>query len=119
MPKTKITLAVSILILATLACNAILPNAEPAPTSIIEIEERSTPSTDHLPQTEDDVPRVSLEEALVAHYGGAAIFVDVRSADNFALSHVPGAINIPVNEIEANPAIVNLNKDQWIITYCT
>lgn len=119
MPKTKIILAVSILLLATLACNVISPNAEPVPTAIIEIEERSTPSSDHLPQTEDDVPRVVLEEALVALHSGAAIFVDVRSADAFALSHITGAINIPVNEIEINPAIVDFDKDQWIITYCT
>jgi len=119
MSKTKITLAVSILILATLACNALLPNAEPLPTPIIEIEPGNTPSTEHLPQTEDDVERVVLEKALVALHSGAAIFVDVRSADAFALSHIAGAINIPVNEIEINPAIVTLNKDQWIITYCT
>ena len=119
MPKTKIILALSIVVLATLACNALLPNTEPVPTTIIEIEPGNTPSTDHLPQTQDDVERVVLEEALVALHSGAAIFVDVRSADAFALSHIAGAINIPVNEIEANPAIVTLDKDQWIITYCT
>ena len=119
MPKTKIILALSIVVLATLVCNALLPNADPIPTITIEIEPGNTPSTDHLPQTEDDVPRVVLEEALAAFHSGAAVFMDVRSADNFALSHIPGAINIPVNEIEANPAIVTFDKDQWIITYCT
>ncbi len=97
MPKTKFTLAVSILILATFACNALSP----------------------LPVTEADVPRVSIEEARVALESGAGIVLDVRSADAYALSHVPGAINNPVNEIENNPAIVDLDKDQWIITYCT
>lgn len=119
MSKTKITLAVSFLILATLACNALVPTAEPIPTTIIEVEPGNPPSTDDLPQTEDDVQRVVLEEALVAFNSGAAIFMDVRSADAFALSHVAGAINIPVNEIETNPAVVTLDKDQWIITYCT
>ena len=99
MPKIRIVLALSILMLAVLACSALVPGAEP--------------------KTEDDVPRVVLEEALVALHGGAAIFVDVRSADAFASSHIAGAINFPVNEIEANPAIVTLDKDQWIITYCT
>ena len=119
MLKTKILAAISILILATLACKAILPTAEPIPTVIIEIEPSSTPPADQLPQTEADVPRVSLEEAYVALNAGAATFVDVRSADSYAASHVAGAINIPVELIEANPNDIGLDKDQWIITYCT
>jgi rhodanese-related sulfurtransferase len=45
--------------------------------------------------------------------------VDVRSADSFAAGHVSGAINIPLTDIENNPAGVKFDKDQWIITYCT
>ncbi len=117
MPKTKIYLAISVLILATLACNALIPLPESDPTQIVE---PAFPQPQgNLPLTEADVPRVPVEAALAAFHSGAAVFMDVRSADNFGLSHIPRAINIPVDEIEANPAIVTLDKDQWIITYCT
>jgi hypothetical protein len=109
MSKTKIFSAFSVLMLALLACNALLP-AEPAPTF---------PSQPGLPATEDDVPRVPLEEALVAYSAGAAVFLDVRGADLFAASHIPGAINIPVDALELNPVLSGTDQDEWIITYCT
>ena len=50
---------------------------------------------------------------------GAAIIVDVRSAESFVAGHIVGAISIPLTQIEADPASVKLDKSQWIITYCT
>lgn len=63
------------------------------------------------------VPRVGLEEALQAYEQGEAVFLDVRSAESFALQHITGAVNLPENEL---PARINeLNKNAWIIPYCT
>ncbi|HNQ94098.1 MAG TPA: rhodanese-like domain-containing protein [Anaerolineales bacterium] len=117
MPKTRIFLAISILILTTLACNALFPTAEPTPIVILEPGNPSTPS--NLPLTEADVPRASLEEAYTAYVAGAAIIVDVRSKEAFAERHVVGALSIPLDEFEINIGGVNLDKEQWIITYCT
>ena len=78
----------------------------------------STAST-QAPVTEAEVPRVSLEEALTAIQSGEAVVVDVRSAEAYAASHIAGAISVPLDEIESNPAGLDLDKDQWIITYCT
>ena len=102
--KTNILLAATILAFAILACNALWPSAEP---------------TIAAPQTEAEVPRVSVEEAKAAFDSGAAIIVDVRSAEAYAASHVPGAINIQLEEFETNPTDLELDKEQWIITYCT
>ena len=112
-------IAVTILILSALACNALLPQSEPtsAPTQIIE--PIFTQSPGDLPLTEAEVPRVSVEEAKAALDSGAAVIVDVRGHDAFEASHVAGAISIPLSEIETNPTGLNLDKDQWIITYCT
>jgi 3-mercaptopyruvate sulfurtransferase SseA len=110
MPAEKsLLIALSILILATLACSAALPLAGPTPTPVQTV----------LPQTEADVPRVTAEEAKAALETGAAIIVDVRDADAYAASHISGAVSIPLDEIENDPAAVGLNKEQWIITYCT
>jgi len=116
MSKTKTSLVISMLLLATLACNALAPTAEPVPTTIIE--PIFTPKAGNIPLTEADVPRVSLEDARVAIESGSAIVVDVRRPEEYAASHIPGALSIEFDEIEANPAGLDLNKDQWIITYC-
>lgn len=123
--KIEVILAVIILAFAIQACNAQSPTIEPefAPTQMPLatqiIEPVSTQTQANLPQTEAEVPRVSVEEAKAALDSGAAIIVDVRSAGAYAASHVPGAINIQLGEFETNPTGVNLDKDQWIITYCT
>ena len=123
MKKIKFVFIAAFLI-TTLACNAFtsfVSTAEPAPTYIIEIEpEFPTQSPqNNVPLSEASVPRVSIEETRVALAAGAAIIVDVRSPSAYELSHIPGAINIPLGEIETNPTGLDLDKDQWIITYCT
>jgi 3-mercaptopyruvate sulfurtransferase SseA len=71
------------------------------------------------PQTEDAVPRVTVEEAKSAFDNGKAIIVDVRSAESYAAGHAAGAISIPLTNFENNIEDLSLDKDQWIITYCT
>ena len=58
-------------------------------------------------------------DAKAASDRGAAVIVDVRSPASFEMSHISGAISMPLADIEANPGGLNLAKDQWIITYCT
>jgi rhodanese-related sulfurtransferase len=72
-----------------------------------------------VPQTEADVPRVTVEEAKSAFDSGKAIIVDVRSAEAYAEGHAAGAISIPLSEFENNINNLPLDKDQWIIPYCT
>lgn len=117
MNKSRIFLAISALIVATLACNALIPTAQPTPVVILEPGNPSQPSG--LPLTEDDVPRIPLEAAYTAYTAGAAIIVDVRSAERYSEKHVAKALSIPLDRFEINIDSVNLDKEQWIITYCT
>jgi 3-mercaptopyruvate sulfurtransferase SseA len=103
MSKIKIILIAALCVGMLSACSAFAPTAEPTPTYI----------------TEASVPRVSIEEARVALESGAAIIVDVRSKQAYDESHIPGAINILLGEFETNINSIALDKDQWIITYCT
>ena len=129
MPKTKVFFTISVLILASLACNTLLPPAGPAEsatpiagpasTMVVIVEPTFPVEQPGLPATEADVPRVSLEQALTAYSAGAAVFVDVRAPESYQISHIPGAINIPLGIFETDIAKVNLEKDAWIITYCT
>ncbi len=43
------------------------------------------------------------------------IIVDVRTEAEYNLSHLVGAINIPVDEITEN---INLDKEKLILVYC-
>ena len=100
MTKTRFALLSSLLLLTILGCNASTFLPKPTPTFVVILEPTFIVPTPDLPTTEADVPRVELEKALVAYTAGAATFVDVRSPEQFAISHIPGAINIPLDEIE-------------------
>lgn len=130
MSKTKLLLSLSVLLLVALACNFVPATQAPtlAPTQAVSptlsamtsvVEPTSATQPNHVPLTEAEVPRVPLEQAKAAIDSGAAIVVDVRPAESYQASHIPGAISIPLAEIEANPTGLKLDKNQWIITYCT
>jgi 3-mercaptopyruvate sulfurtransferase SseA len=113
-------LSVFLLLLVLSACSTaatqIEATTQPTPAAT---PTASPQSPAKLPATDAEVPRVSLEDARAAVESGDAIVVDVRSDAAYAVSHIPKAINIPLSEIESNPTGLNLDKDQWIITYCT
>ncbi|MGE5375472.1 MAG: rhodanese-like domain-containing protein [Bacteroidota bacterium] len=125
MKRIKLLSALAALTFLIVSCTAATPAAPamptqppPLPTVPVTVEPTSTLASG-APQTEADVPRVSVEDAAAAIQKGEAIVVDVRSAQAYQASHIPGALSIPLFDIESNPAGVNLEKDKWIITYCT
>ena len=130
MKRTKhILLAALVLVLASLACNAVLPQAEPTslptqvPTPILVptqiTEPTSTQPQANLPQTDAQVSRVSPDQAKTALDRGDALIVDVRGADAYAQKHITGALEISLGTIELDPTNLDLDKNKWIITYCT
>jgi hypothetical protein len=64
-----------------------------------------------------EVERIEPQEAKKALDEGTAIFVDTRDADAFNEATILTAVNIPVNEVESRMG--ELDKDTWIITFCT
>jgi 3-mercaptopyruvate sulfurtransferase SseA len=74
-------------------------------------------SDSHEDETYPEIARVNLAESKTIFDAGTAIFLDVRDADSFAASHIPGAINIPTAELLSRWS--ELDKGQWYITYCT
>ncbi|MFN8384558.1 MAG: rhodanese-like domain-containing protein [Anaerolineales bacterium] len=122
MKKRNLQIAFSILVLAALACNAALPQAA-EPTAIptqAQLQNNITPQANlQIPQTEADVPRIKVEDAKAALDSGQAILLDVRSADSYKAGHAVGARSIPLENFENNIGGLSLDKNQWIITYCT
>jgi phage shock protein E len=48
---------------------------------------------------------------------GAAL-VDVRTTEEFAASHLPAAINLPIDELETQLAALGPDKGRDIVVYC-
>lgn len=112
--KRTFPLALAILLLAALACNFTPSQSDTntAPTS--------SPFKDsNAPNTEDQVPRITVSDAKAALDSGQAVLVDVRNAEAYAERHATGAISISLDIFENNIGDISFAKEQWIITYCT
>ena len=64
----------------------------------------------------DSMEPVSRDELLEKLHAGAVTVLDVRPADEFALGHLPGAMNVPLRELEAR--LAELDRAQEIVAYC-
>ena len=78
---------------------------------------QTTAETQAGDESLSDIPRVTLDEAKAAFDSGEAVIVDVRGAEYYAVSHIPTARSIPLNELEFRMG--ELNPKDWIILYCT
>ena len=115
--KIKNFPVITIFVFAILGCTAQLPATETSAVTVIY--PTSTHAPGWLPQTDAEVPRVTIEDARVALENGEAIVVDVRSSLSYEESHIAGAISIPLEVIQTDPEAIGIEKGQWIITYCT
>lgn len=68
-------------------------------------------------ETFPEISRASLADSKAALDNRKAVFVDVRDASAYAEAHIPGALSIPLAELETR--LNELDPNQWIITYCT
>lgn len=73
--------------------------------------------TTQEPQELVNVPRTQLADAKKLVDSGAVTIIDVRDADSFIASHIPGALQIPLARIEGE--VDYLPKGKPILTYCT
>lgn len=64
----------------------------------------------------DSLEPVSREELVNRLKAGLVTVLDLRPEDEFALGHLPGALNIPLSELEKR--LADFNPDQEIIAYC-
>lgn len=117
----------SVFVLATAvfaACQTQAPDSLDARDSSAGVPEASVsqPAANPAPQVdehghEDTAPRVELADAKKLFDEGEAFFIDTRSADSYALEHIKGAVNIPVDAIEQR--LKEVPKDKTIIAYCS
>jgi rhodanese-related sulfurtransferase/DNA-binding transcriptional ArsR family regulator len=66
--------------------------------------------------TKDDLEPIARQELLARARDGLVTVLDVRPPEEFAAGHVPGAINIPLKELEQH--LDELHPDQEVVAYC-
>jgi ArsR family transcriptional regulator len=64
----------------------------------------------------DSMEAVSREELVERSRAGTVTILDLRPEDEFALGHLPGALNIPLRELEVR--LGEIAPKQEIIAYC-
>jgi phage shock protein E len=48
----------------------------------------------------------------------APVVLDVRTPEEFASGHIPGAVNVPLNELPGRLASLDLSPSQEIVVHC-
>lgn len=101
---------------AVFAVTAVAACSSPAaPVSISKISETEK-KADSSPE-QDNIPRINLEDAKKAFDAGNAVFIDTRGEEAYRAEHIKGAINIPVNILEAK--LKDIPAGKKIIAYCS
>lgn len=84
------------------------------------IAERNIAEVDRLVRSyfdeRDSLEAVSREELLERSRSGTVTILDVRPEDEFALGHLPDALNIPLRELETR--LGEIDPRQEIVAYC-
>lgn len=67
-----------------------------------------------------DVPVVAQEQlqSRLAAKDPQVVVLDVRTPEEFAAGHVPGAINVPHDQVEARIAELRGARDRDLVVYC-
>jgi rhodanese-related sulfurtransferase len=63
-----------------------------------------------------DHPQIDVGDAVNATSNGRPVLVDVRTPQEHDREHIPGAINIPVDELRSR--LAELARDREIAVYC-
>jgi rhodanese-related sulfurtransferase len=80
----------------------------------------AAPQQTGIPKDARAVPRISQEQFSKLHATGDVLVVDVRPAMVFDVSHIPGAISVPIANVERQAdALIRKAARRPIVTYCS
>ncbi|MFQ6104836.1 MAG: rhodanese-like domain-containing protein [Candidatus Glassbacteria bacterium] len=71
-------------------------------------------------EVSSSLPQVTLDEALDAYIKGEVVFIDARDEGSFEFGHIPGAINVPWEDVqnESSRILELVPTGMPLITYC-
>lgn len=89
-------------------------------TALRRIAERTSADVERVVRSyfnkRDELEPVSRKQLMSRLRAGDVMVLDVRPPDEFALGHVPGAVNIPLRALKAR--LAKLDPKQEIVAYC-
>jgi rhodanese-related sulfurtransferase/DNA-binding transcriptional ArsR family regulator len=89
-------------------------------SALREVSEHRVAEVEQLLRTwlahRDEMEAVPAREVLARAKKGLVVVLDVRPAEEFCAGHLPGAINIPIHELEKR--LRELPKRKEVIAYC-
>lgn len=108
--RNRIVVALAALMVASLAQAQmkVNPSAKPSSPFVVSGAQTKAPG--------EQFPRISMDDAVKLHKEGKAVFIDVRSNEQFTKGHIKGALNIPGSQIVGRFKEVPPGKT--VITYC-
>ena len=71
---------------------------------------------EHFLHDKDELEPVSSQELLARSRQGQVTVLDVRPPEEFAAGHLPGAVNIPLHELESR--LAELPRRRQVVAYC-
>jgi len=84
------------------------------------VAERHVAEVERLVKTyltvKDDLEPIPRDELIKRIKEGLVVVLDVRPEKEYASGHVPGAVNVPLNELEAY--LQKMDKTQEVVAYC-
>lgn len=78
----------------------------------------SDPEPKKLGETSSDAKEVVSKDEPKKEASNGPLIIDVRTGEEFAYGAYPGAINIPLDELEHQAPKLNTSKERPIILYC-
>jgi hypothetical protein len=92
------------------------PAVNPNGPAVQLIPNQQAPLTPQPETSIDSARRIPRDEAIKMVEEHKAVWIDVRGKDQYDLAHIPGAINIPLNELPTRWKDLPVGK--FLITYC-
>src|SRR5258707_5191585 len=89
-------------------------------TALRDVSEHRVADVEQLLRTwlahRDEMEAIPAKEVLERAKKGLVVVLDVRPSEEFAAGHLPGAVNIPIHELEKR--LKELPKRKEVIAYC-
>src|SRR5262249_28038028 len=65
-------------------------------------------------------PRIAMDEYKKVRVSGGVLTVDVRSEDSFRAGHIPGAMSVPLDQVDERAGeIQRAAGTHVVVTYCS
>ena len=112
--KRIILLAFGIILLALIP---VLAGATPAAPTVSQFDVIAAAADDYLSNPENKW-NISSTDLLLEMLADGPYIISIRKAEDYAIGHVPGAVNLPASVLFKPETLATLPKDNKIVPYC-